>query len=125
MSRIRSKNTEPELAMRRLLRVAGLHFRGHVARLPGTPDFILLGTNIVLEVNGEFWHGKEFSRWRDSLSPVWREKIERNMARDRRNRRILAKGGYCVLSFWGRDVLRNPERCLTRIEGAIRKGRGA
>ncbi len=124
MSCVKSKNTGPEMAMRRLLRHARLKFRGHIRDLPGTPDFLLTDYDIVIEVDGEFWHGRDFARWRKSLAPGWERKISENVRRDRRNRRGLTQLGYEVVSLWGRDVLRNPSGCITEILAAVRRVKG-
>lgn len=118
MSQVRSTNTTPEREMRRLLRSAGLRYRGQRADLPGKPDFTLVDWPIVIEVYGEFWHGRKFASWALPLSLAWREKILANMARDRRVRRQLKKLGFDVVVIWARQ-LRDPEACLRRIFRAV------
>jgi DNA mismatch endonuclease (patch repair protein) len=112
MSLIRGKHTVPELTMARLLRRAKIRFRRY-SGLPGTPDFRICWpdrrlTKIVVFVDGEFWHGRDWERLRMKLEgkPYWLRKIARNMDRDRRVDGILRERGYLVLRFWDRDVTR-------------------
>ena len=114
MSRIRSKDTKPELKMRDLLKGSKISFEMHAA-LAGTPDFLVAG-RIAVFVNGDFWHGYDYRNGRVPRQKYWREKIERNMARDRRVQGKLRSQGYSVLNFWEHDVNRSPEKCLGRIE---------
>jgi len=122
MSRIRSKNTAPEIALRKLLRAHGLRFRSYVRSLPGRPDFVFSAARTVVFVNGDFWHGWRFPVWRGKLAAYWREKIGRNRARDRINARRLRHGGWLVVRVWEHQVERDPESCLRRIEAAVARG---
>ena len=113
MSRIRSKNTKPELLMRDLLSQSGLRFKMH-PKLPGTPDFLVEG-RIAVFVNGDFWHGWDYRNGRVPRQKYWRAKIENNMARDRRVQRQLRYRGYSVLNFWEHQVKKNSQSCISKI----------
>ena len=111
MRRIRSKNTGPELAVRKLLR--GLGFTGyriHRKDLPGKPDVAFLGRKKAVMVHGCFWHGhdcKEGLRKPKSNLDYWLTKIERNRQRDAQDLADLAGLGWSVLTVWDcelRDV---------------------
>ena len=81
MSRIRSKNTKPEIIIRKFLFAHGFRFRINVKRLPGTPDIVLRKYQTVIFVNGCFWHGHEgcrYFRLPKSNVDFWKNKIERN-----------------------------------------------
>jgi DNA mismatch endonuclease, patch repair protein len=119
MSRIKSKDTKPELALARLLRSSSIRFRRHVKRLPGRPDFVLSGHLIAVFVDGGFWHGRGFENLRNSLKPYWVQKIERNMARDRSTRAKLRSMGWSVIRVWEEDAMKRPEKCLARIRRAM------
>jgi DNA mismatch endonuclease, patch repair protein len=82
MSRIKRANTKPELILRRLLHSEALRFRIHVGTLPGCPDVVFSRAQVVVFVDGDFWHGWRFSTWRHKLAPYWEAKIARNRARD-------------------------------------------
>ena len=67
MSRIRKKDTKPELTIRRLTQARGLRYRKHVAAVPGTPDMVFAGSWVVVFVDGDFWHGWRFPEWEHKL----------------------------------------------------------
>src|SRR6059036_3855702 len=89
MSLIRSKDTRPELSIRRLLHARGLRFRKHVRRLPGQPDLVFVRARVIVFVDGDYWHGWRFPSWKGKLTPYWRQKIDGNRRRYRRNFRKL------------------------------------
>ena len=87
MASVKSKNTTPELAVRKLAHRLGYRFRLHRRDLPGTPDLVFPKYQTVVQVNGCFWHGHKGCR--NSVAPksnseFWKEKIEGNQARDLR-----------------------------------------
>jgi DNA mismatch endonuclease, patch repair protein len=103
MSRIRGRNTTPELRVRRILHAAGLRYRLHGKRLPGKPDLVFAQARAVVFVHGCFWHmhpcryGKpEPATNRD----FWAEKRRSNVDRDRRNRELLGARGWRVFEVW-------------------------
>ena len=103
MSRIRSKNTKPEIIIRKFLFAHGFRFRINVKRLPGTPDIVLRKYQTVIFVNGCFWHGHEgcrYFRLPKSNVDFWKNKIERNKERDLRERIKLRDMGWHVIQFW-------------------------
>lgn len=102
MSRIGSRNTRPEMIVRRWLWRQGFRYRVSVKQLPGTPDIVLRKYSTVIFVNGCFWHGHDCDKFRlpSSNTDFWRSKFERNKARDRRVYRQLHDLGYYVLVVW-------------------------
>ena len=120
MSRIRARDTRPELAVRRLLHSRGLRYRTHVSTLPGRPDVVFSKTKVIVFIDGDFWHGWKFSRWREGLAPYWREKIEGNIRRDARNLRRLRRAGWKVIRLWEHEVESCPDKCADRVEAAVR-----
>lgn len=98
MGRIRSKNTKPELAVRRLLHGMGYRFLVHDRRLPGTPDLVFPARRKVIFVHGCFWHGHHCGRgFRPATnSAFWAAKLDRNRFRDAQNRRLLRRLGWGV-----------------------------
>lgn len=126
MSLIRSKDTRPELSLRGLLHARGLRFRKHVRQLPGQPDVVFIGAKVVVFVDGDYWHGWRFPSWKGKLTAYWRQKIEGNRRRDRRNFRQLRRQGWLVIRVWEHEVQRNATHCVKRIQAAVRLGsRGA
>jgi DNA mismatch endonuclease (patch repair protein) len=106
MSRIRSKDTKPELEVRRILHRLGYRFRLHRKDLPGRPDIVLPRHHKIVLVQGCFWHGHDCrlaSKPKSNVS-YWSEKILKNRARDARNIDALVKAGWAVLELWECDV---------------------
>lgn len=102
MSRIRSTNTKPEEIVRKYLFSHGFRYRKNDKRYPGKPDIVLPKYRIVIFVNGCFWHmhGCSRSRLPKSNQEYWQPKIERNIARDEANRRLLEADGWKVIVVW-------------------------
>lgn len=102
MSRIRGKDTKPEMLVRRGLHALGLRFRLHDRRLPGKPDLVFPKYRAVVFVHGCFWHGHDCPdfKWPKTREAFWREKILTNRARDERNIRELTSAGWRVFTFW-------------------------
>ncbi len=103
MSRIRSKDTKPELFVRSTLHRLGYRFRLHKKGLPGRPDIVLKKHNTVIFVHGCFWHRhsncKEASRPKTN-SQFWENKIKRNIERDRNRLKQLKELGWNVVIIW-------------------------
>lgn len=105
MRRIRSRDTKPELALRRELYRRGLRYRVDYARAPGRPDLALVGRKLAIFVDGEFWHGKKLSEERLSEMPeYWQRKIGRNVARDQRVNAELVALGWTVIRVTDRAI---------------------
>jgi len=104
MSKIGSKDTGPELVVRSVLHRLGFRFKLHVNELPGSPDIVLPKYSSVVFVNGCFWHGhkkclKGIQRPSSNVK-FWDEKIEKNIARDRRVLAKLRRASWNVLTVW-------------------------
>ncbi|MBR1881393.1 MAG: DNA mismatch endonuclease Vsr [Muribaculaceae bacterium] len=102
MSRIGSRNTRPEMIVRRWLWRNGFRYRVGVRQLPGTPDIVLRRYSTVIFVNGCFWHGHDCDKFRmpATHTEFWRAKFSRNKARDERVHQELHDMGYYVLVVW-------------------------
>ncbi len=118
MSKIRSKNTRPEMRLRKALWNAGLRYRIHRKDLPGRPDIVVKKLKIVIFVDGEFWHGYDWSTKREKIKSnraFWIPKIERNMQRDREVNAELAQMGYQVFRFWEHEVKKEIGACIKQV----------
>ncbi len=107
MSRIGGKNTKPELIVRSLLHKMGYRFRLHRKDLPGRPDITLPRHKKVIFVNGCFWHGhKNCSRAKrpETNKKFWRDKLDKNIARDKVNASKLQELGWSVLVVWSCEI---------------------
>lgn len=102
MSGIRSKNTRPELTIRRGLHALGFRFRLHDRKLAGQPDMVLSRYKAVIFVHGCFWHGHDcpLFRWPKTREAFWREKISRNRERDAEAEILLDHADWRVLKIW-------------------------
>ncbi|MBN8214679.1 MAG: very short patch repair endonuclease [Xanthomonadales bacterium] len=115
MSRIRGADTGPERILRSELHNRGFRFFKHVKTLPGRPDIVFPRVRVAVFIDGDFWHGYRFPRWKAKLSPFWREKIEGNRIRDQRNFRRLRAKGWTVIRIWEHDVRFDVDACADRI----------
>lgn len=103
MSRIRSKNTKPELKVRRWLWERGYRYRLNVKDIPGRPDIVMRKYKTVIFVNGCFWHGHDGCDkfvMPKSNTEFWENKIRKNKERDRKNYKILQDSGWNVIVVW-------------------------
>ena len=102
MSRIRGKDTKPEMLLRRGLHAAGFRFRLHGRDLPGRPDLIFPGRKTVIFVHGCFWHGHDCPMFRlpATRPEFWSAKIDANRRRDQAALRSLTAAGWRVLTVW-------------------------
>lgn len=115
MSRIRGKDTKPEITMAEALTLRGLAYERHAADLPGRPDFVFRSAKVAVFVDGDFWHGWRFPQWRSKLATRWQVKIEGNRKRDIRCRRRLRRMGWTVVRIWEHQVRADPDACVARI----------
>lgn len=103
MTRIRSKNTKPELFVRKLLFSSGYRYRLHSTVLPGKPDIVLKKFNTVIFVHGCFWHrhpGCSRATKPDENRTYWEEKITGNVTRDAQHEQDLLSAGWRILTVW-------------------------
>ena len=102
MSRIRAKDTKPEMILRRGLHRRGLRYRLHVTDMPGRPDMVFPRHRAVVFAHGCFWHGHGCSlfRWPRTRATFWRKKIHRNIERDQHTLAALRADGWRTLVIW-------------------------
>lgn len=119
MSKINSKSGLEEKFCKRLSKLthpAGYRYRRNYRKLKGTPDVVFVRHKIAVFVDGSFWHGYKYSAKTTRLSEgFWKEKIENNIRRDKRNRRILRKEGWKVIRIWEHEFKKNPDRCVGKV----------
>ncbi len=107
MAAVKGKDTKPEMIVRKYLFSRGLRFRVQVRKLPGNPDIVLPKFKTVIFVDGCFWHGHEgckYFRLPKSNIEFWKEKIERNVARDAHNETELKALGWNVIRVWECEI---------------------
>jgi DNA mismatch endonuclease (patch repair protein) len=118
MSRVKSKNTQPELLLRKTLYKLGFRYRIHY-RLPGKPDVVFLRAKVVVFVDGEWWHGRHYDNQKSVWPEFWQKKIGENIARDRKNRRLLRQQGWKVIRIWDKELKKDPKKQVNKIIGAL------
>lgn len=113
MSRIRSKDTKPEMVVRRHLHALGFRYRLHSSKLPGHPDIVLPKWHTVIFVNGCFWHrheGCKTATMPKSNVEFWQAKFDRNVARDKKEHAALEAAGWHVIVIWECEVKKRLDR---------------
>ena len=124
MSKIRSKNTRPELALRKLLYKKGYRYRLFNKNLPGKPDIILSKYKTVIFVHGCFWHyHKECREGRipNTNSAYWKTKLSKNVDRDEKNKQALTDASWKVITIWECEIEKQIEKVLKIIERSLNK----
>ncbi len=121
MSRIRGKNTKPEIMVRKGLHARGFRFRLHNKKLPGSPDIVLLKYGVAIMINGCFWHGHMGCRYATkpkSNIEFWESKIARNRHRDEVTEAHLLALGWHVITIWECE-LRRADKTAERIDKLV------
>jgi len=116
MRRVRSKDTKPELIVRKLVHRLGFRFRLHSKRLPGHPDLVFASSRKVIFVNGCFWHRHDCAAAETPLTnrQYWQAKQTRNAVRDKRNKATLLRLGWKTLVIWECEM-KDREKLIRRL----------
>ena len=121
MSAIRSRNTKPEIKLRKALFKLGLRFRVNY-KLTGKPDIVFPGKKLAVFVDGCFWHCcPQCYREPDTNKEYWKKKAEVNIKRDKKVNTMLAEEGWRVLRFWEHEVKKDLSRVVDKITMATNK----
>lgn len=122
MSRVRGKDTKPEMVVRRLVHSLGYRYRLHSRKLPGQPDLVFAGRKKVIFVHGCFWHRHDEScpltRWPKSRLDFWKPKLEQNRVRDLGNQQKLTEMSWKYLVVWECQV-KDVETLKGRIQNFL------
>jgi DNA mismatch endonuclease (patch repair protein) len=119
MRRVRTRDTAPELCLRKALWAAGIRgWRLHPRSIPGRPDLAWKALRIAVFVDGAFWHGHP-DYYKGQSGIFWNEKIEANRERDRRVNAILTSEGWQVVRIWDFEIQRDAARCVQRVADAL------
>lgn len=127
MSRVKGKDTKPEEIVRKYLFSQGFRYRKNDKRLPGKPDIVLPKYKTVIFVNGCFWHkheGCKYFVWPKSNYEFWKEKIESNIVRDKKQYEELKNAGWHVIIVWECELKKKQrmdtlERLVTEIQTIV------
>lgn len=122
MSNVKLKGGKAETILAKGLWNSGIRYRKNYKKLPGSPDIAITKYKIAIFVDGEFWHGFDWENRKQKLKKnkeYWIEKIEENIARDKRNNELLIMDNWTVIHFWEREVLKNLEECISKVHSSI------
>ena len=122
MQRIKNKDSEIELSLRKALWRLGLRYRKNVNSVFGHPDIAFIGKKIAVFCDSEFWHGYDWERRKNDFKvrqDFWIPKIERNMERDREVNEKLESEGWIVIRFWGKEIKSDVNACAEKIKKAV------
>jgi len=122
MSRIRGKNTKPEMLIRKWLWAQGYRYRLHEKSLPGSPDIVFVQQRKVIFVHGCFWHKHDCScfHWPETNENFWKKKIKENYLRDQRNYQILIAEGWEYLVIWTCEIKKELSQILDKLVEFLR-----
>lgn len=129
MSAVKSKNTKPELLLRHALWARGLRYRVNVKSLKGKPDIVFTRAKIVVFCDGDFWHGHNWvirglTSFEDELArytQFWKDKILRNIQRDKEITAILETEGWTVIRIWESEIKAHVDICADLVETAYKE----
>ncbi|MEO8402971.1 MAG: DNA mismatch endonuclease Vsr [Chitinophagaceae bacterium] len=122
MSRIRAKDTKPEMLVRRFLHAQGFRYKLHDKTLPGKPDLVLPKYKTVIFIHGCFWHGHEGCRYYvvpKTRTEWWLNKINGNKANDEKAILALEKGNWRIFTLWECDL--KPSNAEKTLSGLLKK----
>lgn len=118
MANVSLKGGKAEAALSKALWHEGIRYRKNYRKLPGSPDIAITKYKIAVFVDGEFWHGENWEERKPKLKAnreYWIEKIEENIARDKRNDTLLQEMGWIPVHFWEKEIKKDLDRCVHRI----------
>ena len=127
MSSIKSKDTQPELMLRKALWQKNMRYRVNYKNLPGTPDIVFTKVKVVVFCDGDFWHGhnwvirgmKSLEEELSSYSEFWKKKILRNIERDDEITKKLNEMGWKVIRIWESEIKKDVDKCVKEREAVI------
>ena len=122
MANVSLKGGKAETALAKALWHEGIRYRKNYKKVPGSPDIAITKYKVAVFVDGEFWHGENWAERKEKLKSnreYWIEKIEENIARDKRNDALLKNMGWIPLHFWEKDVNKDLEGCVHTVIDAI------
>ena len=126
MSKIRGKNTKPEMLFRKALWHKGVRYRINNKKLPGKPDVSIQKYKLAIFIDGGFWHGYNWNEKKETIKSnrgFWIPKIERNMQRDKEVNQKLSEMDYTVFRFWEKEIENELDKCINDVLVHIATGK--
>jgi len=124
MRQVKCKDSLIEILLRKELWKRGLRYRKNDKTIYGKPDIVFLRKKIAVFCDSEFWHGYKWEEKKHEIKSrrdFWIPKIERTIERDKEVNKFLQKEGWKVIRFWGKDILKNVQKCADKIEASYLK----
>ena len=118
MANVSLKGGKAETALAKALWHEGIRYRKNYRKVPGSPDIAITKYKVAVFVDGEFWHGQNWEERKTKLKSnreYWIEKIEENIARDKKNDKLLEEMGWTSIHFWEKEINKNLERCVHKV----------
>jgi DNA mismatch endonuclease (patch repair protein) len=122
MQAIKCKDTSIECILRKELWARGFRYRKNYKKLIGKPDIVMTKYKLVIFCDSEFWHGKNYHESTDRIgtnSDYWKQKIKRNIERDKEVNEKLIADGWTVLRFWEKEIRKELDKCIEQVVSAI------
>lgn len=126
MQAIKSKDTSIECILRKELWSRGFRYRKNYKKLIGKPDIVFPKYKVAVFCDSEFWHGKDYEKATGRIgtnSEYWKQKIKRNIERDKLVNSELQSQGWTVLRFWEKEIKKETDSCVESIIDAINNNR--
>lgn len=122
MQAVKNKDSRIEILLRKALWSKGYRYRKNYSKIEGKPDIVLSKYKTVIFCDSEFWHGYNWEVRKNDIKSnreFWIKKIEGNIKRDANVNKILKEQGWKVIRFWGKEIQKNLETCINKIEKEI------
>ncbi len=122
MRAVKNKDSKIELKLRKALWEKGYRYRKNYNKVEGKPDIVITKYKLVIFCDSEFWHGYDWTNKQKEIKSnqeFWTKKIESNMERDKKVNMALESQGWKVLRFWGKEIQKNIDECISKIETMI------
>jgi DNA mismatch endonuclease (patch repair protein) len=122
MQAIKCKDTSIKSVLRKELWARGFRYRKNYKKLIGKPDIVMTKYKLVIFCDSEFWHGKNYHESTDRIgtnSDYWKQKIKRNIERDKEVNEKLIADGWTVLRFWEKEIRKELDKCVEQVVSAI------
>ena len=120
MSKVKNKNTDIELKLRKKLWEQGCRYRVNY-KVFGNPDIAFPGKRLAIFCDGDFWHGRNYKKEKSNYKKFWVDKIAANIERDKVVNKRLKKEGWRVLRFWKTEILRHSDECVEKIASYLKE----
>ena len=123
MRAVKASGSKIEVMLAKTLWAKGYRYRKNCKNIVGKPDIVMRKYKIVIFCDSEFWHGKDWPIRKKEIhsnKKFWHDKIEANIRRDKFVSKQLKKEGWTVIRFWGKDIIKNTDKCVAKIIKSIR-----